>query len=213
MARPRLSEIRRSQFLDAAIEVIGERGFHATRLEDIAKRVGLHPSTLLHHVSSKDELLADALAQAERRFFTYVRTAVEERDSSVEKLRIVVQCASEPPPGIDDYGLWLDIWSVARTNAIVHATRVQLDQEWRAILEGIIEEGQHKGEIGGPPPDVAALAIAALLDGLAVPMTLKNPGVPPERMRLVAFTVLSRLLGTEFHRAMGRTRERVPTAR
>jgi AcrR family transcriptional regulator len=52
----------RVRILEAMIELAGERGMHATTLEEIANRAGLSLSGLHWHYKNKDELVAD-LAQ------------------------------------------------------------------------------------------------------------------------------------------------------
>jgi AcrR family transcriptional regulator len=52
----------RVRILEAVIEIAGERGMHATTLEEIANRAGLSLSGLHWHYKNKDELIAD-LAQ------------------------------------------------------------------------------------------------------------------------------------------------------
>lgn len=195
--RPRLGELRQAQLLDAAVAVITERGFHDTRLGDVAAAVGLHPSTVLHYASSKRELLAQALAHAEGRFFDGVERAMATEATASAKLAVLVRACCEPPATNGSYPLWLEMWSIARTNRDFEATRLQLDERWRAILADIVRQGQAAGEFSGPAPEDAALAISALLDGLAIPMTLGNPSVTPARMEDVALATVSHLVGAD----------------
>ena len=46
-----------------ARQLFYERGFDATSMQDIADALGLHKSTLYHHISSKDELLEGRVAR------------------------------------------------------------------------------------------------------------------------------------------------------
>ena len=45
--RPRLTKKRRTQMLEAAAEVIGERGLCETRIADVAERAGLSPALVV----------------------------------------------------------------------------------------------------------------------------------------------------------------------
>ncbi len=55
--RVRLSpEVRSRQLLDAALIEFSQRGYAATRIEDIARRVGLSKSGVYAHYSSKEEI-------------------------------------------------------------------------------------------------------------------------------------------------------------
>jgi len=52
---------RRRQILDATTRLIGERGFWALSMQDVADACGLTVPGLLHHFGSKDRLLLDVL--------------------------------------------------------------------------------------------------------------------------------------------------------
>ena len=55
----RLPEERPRQILSAALEVFGERGLAASRLEDIAKRAGLSKGTIYLYFPNKEELFRE----------------------------------------------------------------------------------------------------------------------------------------------------------
>ena len=49
--RPQIDHIRRPQILEAAVEVICERGLRNTRIADVAERAGTSPSAVaLRHL-------------------------------------------------------------------------------------------------------------------------------------------------------------------
>jgi len=50
-------EVRRRQIVDAAVRLVGERGFYGVSLQDVADAVDLTQPGLLHYVGSKDGLL------------------------------------------------------------------------------------------------------------------------------------------------------------
>ena len=54
----------REQILEAAAEIIREKGYHATSMSDIAQAVELRKASLYHHVNSKQEILVALLDQA-----------------------------------------------------------------------------------------------------------------------------------------------------
>lgn len=53
---------RRARIVEEASKLFASRGFHATSLREIAECVGIGKSTLLHHFSTKDDLLAAVIA-------------------------------------------------------------------------------------------------------------------------------------------------------
>lgn len=52
-------EARRAEILAAARDVFAERGYHQTRMSDIAAEIGMSKALLYDYVSSKDELFVE----------------------------------------------------------------------------------------------------------------------------------------------------------
>lgn len=50
--------------LGVAVEVFNERGYDATSMADLSRRLGIGKSAIYHHVASKEELLGRALDRA-----------------------------------------------------------------------------------------------------------------------------------------------------
>lgn len=59
-----VTELRRSEILTAATKVFGNKGFDATRMEEIAKAAGLAKGTLYLYFRSKDDIYQAAVLQA-----------------------------------------------------------------------------------------------------------------------------------------------------
>src|SRR5258708_28478020 len=52
---------RREQMLQAALEVIAERGYAETRIADVAERAGTSPALVIYYFKTRDQLLTEAL--------------------------------------------------------------------------------------------------------------------------------------------------------
>ena len=72
----RLPGERPGQILQAALEVFGERGLAASRLEDIAKRAGLSKGTIYLYFPNKEELFREMVRHT-------VVSQIEEREQLV----------------------------------------------------------------------------------------------------------------------------------
>ncbi len=66
-ARQEAKAERRSGLLKAAARIMAERGFHATRLDDIGSAVGISGPALYRHFSSKHDLLTAVLVDISER--------------------------------------------------------------------------------------------------------------------------------------------------
>ena len=84
--RPKISRKRRQQILEAAVEVIAERGACKTRIADVAERGGTSAPLVLYYFESKDRLLTEALAFAEDRFYLAIFAEMTDLETASEKL-------------------------------------------------------------------------------------------------------------------------------
>src|SRR4029453_11002774 len=62
-SRRRLKEARPQQLLDAALDLFVEKGFAATRAEEVALRAGVSKGTLYLYYPSKEDLLKAVIEQ------------------------------------------------------------------------------------------------------------------------------------------------------
>jgi AcrR family transcriptional regulator len=78
-------EVRRAQILEAAVRIIGERGYYGFSVQDLARRCGLTTGGLLYHFNSKEELLLAVLEDYERRMEARLETFADGlRDGNTE---------------------------------------------------------------------------------------------------------------------------------
>ena len=185
--RRKLSEIRRRQILRAAVETIGERGLYETRIADVAGRAGTSAALLIYYFGTKDRLLAEALAYSEEQFYAQTERELAGLPTSTERLVRLVElsCSVGHAAGtewLDEWVLWLDAWARARHDQDVAADREAMDRRFRETIAGIVREGQRSGEFKRVDADEFALRLAALIDGLAIQVVLRDPDVSPERM-------------------------------
>jgi AcrR family transcriptional regulator len=163
--------------LEAAVDLIGEVGFTALTMTQVAERAGLSPSGVLHHFPSKEDLLTAVLAhrdQRDRTMFTaeddltawdlyagLVRlTSYNVAHPGIVRLFVSVTAEAVDPrhPAHD--------WMVERY-ANVHESFV------RALIRG-----QADGSVRADAPvELLARQTAAVLDGLQLRWLLDPHGV------------------------------------
>jgi AcrR family transcriptional regulator len=81
----------RDDILDAAAQVIRQKGFHGASMADIAEAVKLQKASLYHHVSSKQEILLALLDRALEMLFEQIKLIAKQPLPADEKLRQMVQ--------------------------------------------------------------------------------------------------------------------------
>src|SRR5919112_794357 len=72
------NEARRRAMLEAAAELITERGFGETRIADVAKRAGTSSALVIYYFGTRDRLLVDALRYSEESFYAAAAAMLEE---------------------------------------------------------------------------------------------------------------------------------------
>ncbi len=196
--RPQIEHIRKPQILAAAGEVIAERGISGTRISDVAERAGTSSATVLYWFPSKDVLLAEALIADEHRFDEEMSSRLARLDRPSRRLlELLEACANEY-----DWTLWIELWTRALRDPSVRAARERLDDNWRAMLSRIVAAGARSGEFAPGDADRAAHTLAALIDGLAVQVTLGDGTVPQERMLELCITAANSLLDVDLQAAV-----------
>jgi AcrR family transcriptional regulator len=188
--RPQIDHVRRPQILAAAAEVIAERGLAKTRIADVAERAGTSSPAVLYWFGTKNKLLAAALHEDERLFDELVAGRLESLDSPSAKLRELFEICAEDA----NWTLWLELWTRSLHDEPMREAERQVEGRWRALLTQVIEEGRGTGEFTTESAEDTALAIGAMIDGLAVQVTIEDPAVSHERMLAVCVSSAETLL-------------------
>jgi AcrR family transcriptional regulator len=197
-ARPKLTQKRRTQMLEAAAEVIGERGLCDTRISDIAERAGLSPALVVYYFGSKEKVLTEALAYAEDLFYIEAFRELTGIEGASEKLVRLIElaCPAVERSEIDEYwALWVELWSRALRNDEAARKREALDQRWRTTIAEVVREGQRSGEFAPCDPDRFATYLAALMDGLSLQGLLHDSAVSSELINEMCLDAAAQQLG------------------
>ncbi len=188
---------RRQAMLEAAAEIIAERGFGETRISDVATRVNASPALVVYYFGTKDSLLTEALRYSETAFYEaaaemLARTpALRDRLEMLVRLTCVPQADNEVPGA---WGLWFDVWAQAFRHPRIAQDRVELDARWRSTIARVVTEAVAAQEIGPVDAEDFAVTWAALLDGLSIQVALRDPAVDSDRACTIAMDLAVRLL-------------------
>ncbi|MBV9100930.1 MAG: TetR family transcriptional regulator [Candidatus Dormibacteraeota bacterium] len=94
MGRPRLAErspYDRDQVVDAAVKLFTERGYEGTSMADIAAALGVHKSSIYHHIAGKEQLLDDAVKRALNALHGMLAEPDAVSGRAIDRLRYVVR--------------------------------------------------------------------------------------------------------------------------
>ena len=167
-------EERRNEILETTCEVVIERGFAATRIADVAKRLSVSTSLIHYHYDSKEQLLAEAFSYYARKDLAALDAEIETAPTSLAQLDRAIQ--NYVPEGSDDveWMLWIDAWGEALRNPLMKTISQELDEQSVRLLERVLTAGVTSGEFRCPSPASSALRLTGMIDGLAIQFAAHN---------------------------------------
>jgi TetR/AcrR family transcriptional regulator, fatty acid metabolism regulator protein len=150
---------RRRLLLDAAVKVFARKGYHDSRVEDIAREAGVSHGLLYHYFSSKEEVLETIFRQTWSQMLEAVREVEESREPArvqVRKVAAIVLRSWERDADL----IRVLVREITRSP---HLQReVEEIEAAFAALERIVKRGQREGEFRA---DVDARLAARVLYG------------------------------------------------
>ena len=177
---------RREQMLRAALEVIVERGYPDTRIQDVAERAGTSPALVIYYFKTKDQLLTEAMRFSEDTWYEDGMRRIVAIGTAAGRLEELVALCCQPEADDPDapsasWLLWVDLWAQAARNTEVAGVRQKFDERWRDTIASLVTQGQEAGEFGPVDPADFAVTMSSLLDGFAIQIALEDPTVGPGR--------------------------------
>ena len=169
MPRPDVTEERRTQILEAAMQVFAERGFHQARMDDIAERSGLSKGALYLYYKSKDAIIAALM----RSLFTLelrgTRALLDAPDPVAERLIVITRMfTSELERMSFALPVLLEFYAVAARQRAVRQFLAEMFAEYHDLLRAFVQQGIDRGELRPADPGDVAVTLTALYEGLAV---------------------------------------------
>src|SRR5438094_10626166 len=134
---------RRRELLDAAASVFARKGFHASRVGDIAEEAGVAHGLLYHYFRSKEELLETISRETWRDVLDAVRSVEESDESARDQLAGIAKIllrAWRCDPNL----VRVLVREVTRSSHL--QTQIEEIEGAFSGLERIIARGQQEGE-------------------------------------------------------------------
>jgi AcrR family transcriptional regulator len=157
-------EEKRRQLLDAAVRVFARKGFHASRVGDIAEEAGVAHGLLYHYFKSKDQVLEAVFHENWTVLLARIASVEESDEPAVDQLRHIAAIVLRT---------WLHLPDVVRVviqefgRSPELAERIgeltlPIDAIQRVIARGI-ERGEFRKDID---PQIAATVVYGSIDEL-----------------------------------------------
>jgi len=144
----RRKDARPHELLAAAIDLFVERGFAATRLEDVARRAGVSKGTLYLYYTNKEELFKAVVRESILPFLGKAELSVAEFEGhSADLLRSVVmnwsrQIGQSKASGIGK----LMLAEAVNFPELARFYREEVMSRTRRMISSILERGVRRGE-------------------------------------------------------------------
>jgi AcrR family transcriptional regulator len=190
------SEEKRRLILDAAVRVFAQKGFHTSRVGDIAEEAGVAHGLLYHYFSSKDEVLETIFHENWDVLVGRIQAVADSDESVRDQLRHVAAILLRTWLHTPDV-VRVIIGEISRTHAVEHRIG-ELERPIEVIRE-IVERGQASGEIRAElDPRLAAVVFYGGIDELLTGWVLGRMPDSPEDVAVAERTFVDALCGGLF---------------
>ncbi|MFD4024388.1 TetR family transcriptional regulator C-terminal domain-containing protein [Streptomyces sp. NPDC058576] len=167
------------QIVRETVRLIAERGFHAVRVADIAAACHTSTAAIHYHFPGRDELLEAAVRWCMDEDTRRRADATAGTRHAGDELRLLIDLQTpRTEQQRRQWCVWLDLWAEAARSTTVGRLHVEYYRQWRGTVADVIRRGVEQGVFRPVDADGAALALTALIDGLASQVLATEPGPP-----------------------------------
>lgn len=178
-APPRAPGGRSAEIRDAAITLFDELGYHGTRMQDIARSLGLQASSLYNHWPAKQDILRDVMLGQMRHLLAEHEIAVSSTKDVADQLRRSMEAhvryharfrreariGNTEIPSLEE---------PARSELLT--MRLDYSAGWQSVISRGVDEGRF--EVDSP----LLSAYALLQMGVGVAMWFRPPAVSESQL-------------------------------
>ena len=167
--KPDVSEERKSQIMDAAMETFADKGFHKTRMSDIAESSGLSKGSLYWYFDSKDAIILSLLDRVFEPELKEFKALLSDKRSTEERLyRYTERVGQDINKMLKWMPLIYDFIALAFRQEIIKKTISKYFKLNVDLLETLIQQGIDAGEFRNANALDAAIAISAIVEGTII---------------------------------------------
>ncbi len=167
--RTDVSEERKNQILDAAMETFSKVGFHKARMSDIAKSSGLSKGSLYWYFENKNDLIVNLLSRVFEPELKDLSNLLTDPSPVGDRLLAYAErSADDMIKMLKWMPLVYDFIALAFRQETIKVSIRNFYQQNMEILESLIQQGLDSGELEADNAKDAAIAIGSILEGTVV---------------------------------------------
>ncbi len=168
--KPDVSEERKNQILDAAMNIFAKMGFHNARMDDVAQESGLSKGALYWYFKSKDAIIAAIL---ERLFHLALKDLQRLEQTQEGSVREGLLAYSQQLLGYMErmrplQPMMYEFYALMGRQKLVQQFGKAYYREYIAIMAKVIQHGIERGEFKAVNPVDVAATFVALFEGLTL---------------------------------------------
>lgn len=188
MKKRQTAEIRKPEIISNFYQVIIEEGFENASIQKVAKRMGIHPSLIIHYFASKENMvmgLVDLVLESNSNLFT----GLPPYDFSPEKrLKSLIGIIwSQDWQTNIDISVVYAVLSMGYRNSKVFERILNLYTSYKLFLKTELKRFSEAGIISGIDPENAADIIISMSEGshYFMPFHIKHEEIEAHRQRMM----------------------------
>lgn len=141
--RERQKQALREEIMNAAQELVAEKGYGAMSMDELAARVGISKPTLYAHFANKDELVIEAATREMKQMIALIESQADR--SPMEQLCVIMRQILQRQVQMHTLGIgpWPEIFRLLCTHdeALGYIQRISGD------IAALVQQGIAEGEI------------------------------------------------------------------
>lgn len=200
MGRFEIKELRRTQLIEATIDVIAKRGFAGITLAEVADAAGLSAGIVNFYFKTKEELLGETLRHMAQQYQTHWTTALA-RAATDPTAQLAAMVDADFDPQIASrkgVAVWYAFWGEARWRPeylrLCAALSDAYFDQTRALIRAINDAGGYVDL----DADAIARGLNAMIDGLWLDLLVNPKGLDRAEAKRTCFAYLARVFPAEF---------------
>lgn len=200
MRKNRKAEIRRLEILETYYQVLLEEGFEGTSIGKIAKRMGIHPSLIIHYFKTKENMTIELVDFLIEKYEAPEFLQFDHIDDLEQRFQAMIDTifSFEWSRTIDP-GLHFGFYYLSFRNPKIRKAYEAMIQRFRNYLVGELQFYQQAGIVKTNNAKSAAGVIVTLMEGLEFHAQFLSEGQPFENFANYAKQlVLNMLKGQKF---------------
>jgi TetR/AcrR family transcriptional regulator, transcriptional repressor of bet genes len=200
MGRAEIKEIRRTQLIEATIDMIARRGFAALTLADIARTAHLSSGIVNFYFRSKEELLLATLRHLAATYEHFIEQAMAQAgDDPAEQFAAIIEADFDPRIASRKHvTVWYAFWGEARWRPDYLEICAEISNRFflqtRALCAAIAARGGYRDL----DLDAIARGFNAMSDGLWLDLLTNPKTFSRADGKRISFTYLASVFPKEF---------------